>query len=323
VWVKDEGRRFGLSAFKALGASYAMHCIVRQGGASAPAGSITFATATDGNHGRAVAWTARTLGQRSVVFVPRNTVPARITAIRGEGAEVVVVDGTYDEAVRRAAEESAARGWQVVSDTAYPGYTEIPGWIMAGYETIFAEATAQLEAAGSGDPDAVLLQAGVGGLACAGACFYVRRAGAGRPRLVVVEPTDADCLLESIASPGGEPCEGRGGQDSIMAGLNCGMPSLAAWPVLRLAVDLFLAVEDGFAEDAMRRLAFGAGGDPRVVTGESGAAGLAGLLALCREPALRQVRAALGLGSAARVLLVSTEGATDPAGYRRIVGAEP
>jgi len=320
LWIKDEGPRFGLGAFKALGASWAIHRWMSKRGGGAPA---TFATATDGNHGRAVAWTAQMLGQRAVVFVPRNTVPARIAAIRGEGAEVVVVDGTYDDAVRRAAAESAARGWQVISDTAYPGYTEIPRWIMAGYETIFVETGEQLEAAGAGEPTVVLFQAGVGGLACAGVCFYSRRSSMPRPRIAAVEPTDADCLLESIAAPGGEIREGRGGQNSIMAGLNCGMPSLAAWPTLRAGIDLFLGVDDGFAEEAMRRLAAGSGGDPPVVAGESGAAGLAGLLALCREPGLRDARAALGLGPGSDVLIVNTEGATDPAGYRLIVGLEP
>ena len=320
LWVKDEGRRFGLDAFKALGASWAIHRVMSHRGSGA---RVTFATATDGNHGRAVAWTAHMLRQKAVIFVPRNTAPARITAIRREGAEVVVVDGNYDDAVRRAASESAARGWQVISDTAYPGYVDIPRWIMAGYETIFAEATEQLDAAAGGSPTAVLLQAGVGGLACAGVCFYSRRGGESRPRVAAVEPTDADCLLESIASPGGEIREGRGGQCSIMAGLNCGTPSLAAWPMLRAGIDLFLAVDDGFAEEAMRRLASGHGGDPRIVAGESGAAGLAGLLALCREPALGQARQAMGLGPASRVLLVNTEGATDPAGYRRIVGVAP
>jgi diaminopropionate ammonia-lyase len=320
LWVKDEGHRFGLGAFKALGASWAIHRWVAEHAGATP---TTFATATDGNHGRAVAWTARTLGQRAVVFVPRQTAPARIAAIRGEGAEVVVVDGTYDEAVRRAAAESAGHGWQVISDTAYHGYAEIPRLIMAGYETLFAEVAEQLAAVGSRTPTAVLLQAGVGGLACAGVCFHARRAGGPRPRLATVEPTDADCLLESITSPGGEIRAGRGGQRSIMAGLNCGIPSLAAWPVLRAGIDLFLAVDDGHAEEAMRRLRSGLGGDPRVVAGESGAAGLAGLLALCREPALRQAREALGLGPGSCVLLVNTEGATDPEGYRRVVGEAP
>lgn len=319
LWLKDEGPRFGLGAFKALGASWAIDRWMSERGGGAPA---TLATATDGNHGRAVAWTARALGQKAVVFVPRNTVPARIAAISGEGAEVVVVDGTYDDAVRRAAAESAARGWQVISDTAYPGYTEIPRFIMAGYETLFAEVAEQMDAVGSGGPTAVLLQAGVGGLACAGVSFYSRRSGVPRPRIAAVEPMDADCLLESIASPGGQIREGRGGQHSIMAGLNCGTPSLAAWPTLRAGIDLFLAVDDGFAEEAMRRLAAGSGGDPHVVAGESGAAGLAGLLALYREPGLGAARPALGLGPTSRVLIVNTEGATDPAGYRRIVGVE-
>ncbi len=320
LWVKDEGQRFGLNAFKALGASWAIHRWMRAHADGRPA---TFATATDGNHGRAVAWTARTLGQKAVIFLPRNTAPARIAAIRGEGAEVVVVDGTYDDAVGRVAAESAAAGWHVISDTAYPGYLEIPRWIMAGYETIFVETGEQLEAAAARGPTVVLVQAGIGGLACAGVCFYARRSGMPRPRIAAVEPTDADCLLESITAPGGEIRKARGAQGSIMAGLNCGTPSPAAWPTLRAGIDLFLAVDDGFAEEAMRRLAAGGGGDPRVVAGESGAAGLAGLLTLCREPGLGTAREALGLGPESRILIVNTECATDPSGYRRIVGVDP
>lgn len=320
IWVKDESRRFGLKAFKVLGASYAIH---RYRSARPGGPPVTLATATSGNHGRAVTWTARTLGHRAVIFVPRHTVPARLEAIRGEGAEVVVVDGTYDDAVRRAAEESARRGWQVISDTAYPGYTEIPGWIMAGYATLFAEATAQLEAQGAADPDVVLLQAGVGGLAFAGTLFYVRRAGANRPRLVAVEPTEAACLLESIGAPAGEMRVARGSGRTIMAGLNAATPSLLAWPLIRVGMDGFLAVDDAAAEAAMRRLHASTGGDPRVVAGEAGAAGLAGLLALAGEPALAEARRALGFDRHATVLLVVSEGATDPASYGRIVGADP
>jgi len=324
VWIKDEAQRLGLNAFKVLGASYAMYRHVGQEGARQTGpGSVTFATATAGNHGRAVAWTARMLKQRAVIFVPGHTVAARIAALHAEGAEVVVVDGTYDDAVRHAAVESTTHGWQVIADTAYPGYTEIPGWIIAGYETIFAEATEQLGAAGRGEPDVVFLQAGVGGLACAGTLFYARRSGANRPCLVVVEPTEADCLLESVASPSGENRVTRGGQRTIMAGLNAGTPSLTAWPVIRAGVDGFLAVDDAFAEEAMRRLHAAREGDSRLVAGESGAAGLAGLLALCREPALAEARLELGLGADTTVLLINTEGATDPASYRRIVGADP
>jgi diaminopropionate ammonia-lyase len=317
LWVKDEGARFGLGAFKSLGASYAVRRLLETG---RPA---TLATATAGNHGRGVAWTARALGLRAVIFVPGHTVPARIEALRREGAEVRVVEGTYDDAVRRAAEESATHGWQVVSDMAYPGYTEIPGWIMHGYTTLFAEATAQLAAQGRPDPDVVLLQAGVGGLAWAGTAHYVRRAGARRPRLVVVEPLEADCLLASITGPDGALRETSGRLATIMAGLNAGTPSLAAWPLLRAAVDGYLAVDDGYAEAAMRRLHADDGKDPRVVAGESGGAGVAGLLALCGEASLAGARRELGLGAEARVLAVISEGATDPESYRRIVGAAP
>jgi diaminopropionate ammonia-lyase len=291
LWVKDESKRFGLNAFKALGASYAIHRFLKGRNAE----GITFTTATDGNHGRAVAWTAARLHQRAVIYVPGNTSRARIDALKEEGAEVVVVDGNYDETVVRAAKDAEKFGRQVISDTAWPGYTEIPRWIMEGYETLFDEIDEQIPKA----PTLVMLQAGVGGLAYAGACHYRRGKG---PRLICVEPTDADCLLESIASPDGSIQVAKGKQNSIMAGLNCGTPSLVAWPLLREALDGFVAVDDAYAEDAMRQLA------PKVVSGESGAAGLAGLLALPKE------------AQGQDVLLISTEGDTDPESYRRILG---
>jgi diaminopropionate ammonia-lyase len=317
--IKDESLRFGLNAFKALGASYAIYRYLKsrwpgispqtflspEAVARLPA--ITFTTATDGNHGRAVAWTAARLHQKAVIYVPGNTVPARIDALRGEGAEVVVVDGNYDETVKRSAHDAEAKGRQVISDTAWEGYVEIPRWIMAGYETLFAEIDEQGAA-----PTAVFLQAGVGGLAFAGTAHYLRAAPP--PKLISVEPLDADCLLESISSPDGSVRVAKGRQDSIMAGLNCGTPSLAAWPLLRAGMDAFLAVDDEYAREAMRRLA-----PLKIVSGESGAAGLAGLLALCAEPGLAEARRALGIGPESDVLLISTEGATDPASYQRIV----
>jgi diaminopropionate ammonia-lyase len=195
---------------------------------------------------------------------------------------------------------------------------EIPGWIIEGYATLFEEAAGQLAAAGRRPPSAVLLQAGVGALPCSGALFY-RRHGP-RPVLIAVEPLAADCLRESIASAEGGIHEALGRQDSIMAGLNCGTPSLLAWPVLKADLDGFLAVDDDYARDAMRRFAGGRGGDPAVVSGESGAAGLAGLLALCQEGGLAAARRQLGLDAQARVLLINTEGDTDPVSYQRIVG---
>jgi diaminopropionate ammonia-lyase len=319
VQVKDESQRFGLNAFKALGASYAIYRFLKSRwpeispqtflspDAVSRLPAITFTTATDGNHGRAVAWTAARLHQKAVIYVPGNTVPARIEALRGEGAEVVVVDGNYDETVRRAARDAETYGRQVISDTAWEGYTEIPRWIMAGYQTLFAEIDEQ-----GATPGAVFLQAGVGGLAYAGTAHYLRAERA--PQLISVEPLDADCLLESIASPDGSARTAKGKQDSIMAGLNCGTPSLAAWPLLRVGMDAFLAVDDDYAREAMRRLAV-----QKVVSGESGAAGLAGLVALTAEPDLAKARQMLGIGSESDVLLISTEGATDPVSYQRIV----
>lgn len=314
LFLKDESKRFGLNAFKGLGASYAIHRVMKAN----PSRSWTFATATDGNHGRAVAWSAKRLGQKAVIFVPKNTVKARIDAIRGEGAEVIVVDGTYDDTVKRAADEATKHGWQVISDTAWPGYMEIPGWIMAGYETLFEEAEEQRLKARAPHFDALFLQAGVGGLAYAGVAHANRGSGM-RPSIVCVEPTDADCLLESIASKDGSIRVAKGKQDSIMAGLNCGTPSLLAWPALRAGIDFFLAVDDDYAREAMRRLARPKPGDPVVVSGESGAAGLAGLLALANEASLAGERAALPLGKENSVLLISTEGDTDPVNYAKIV----
>jgi diaminopropionate ammonia-lyase len=293
--VKDESARFGLKAFKALGASWAVHRFLERHRRA----RVTFASATDGNHGRAVAWSARLTGNRAVIYVPRQTVRARIDAIRGEGAEVIVVDGTYDDAVRRADHDSRLNGWQVISDTAYPGYMEIPAWVMEGYSTIFAEIEVR--------PNIIIVQAGVGGLAAAAVRHFT---GAG---LVCVQPSDADGLLESVSSENGEPRSTLKTQRTIMAGLACGMPSLLAWPVLKRGVRLFMSVDDRFAVEAMRQL------HPRIISGETGAAGLAGLIAICREPEFAQSKEKLGLSGESSVLVINTEGDTDPENYRAIV----
>jgi diaminopropionate ammonia-lyase len=283
LWVKDESARFGLNAFKALGASWAMSRIARERGAIAD-----FAAATDGNHGRAVAWMARRMGSRAHIFVPRNTPPARSALIEGEGAEVCVIEGSYDDAVRACAAKSASCGWQVVADTGYDGYLEIPRWVVEGYGTLFAEyAEQEFEL-----PDVVFVQGGVGGLLCAAIRHF-----SGGPKIVAVEPLDADCLRESIASPGGEPRTASGSQNSIMHGLNCGEVSLTAWPEIRRGADLFLGIEDEFATEAMELLA-------PMDSGESGAAGVAGLIAACREPSLRRE---LGIGPDTRVFAINTE----------------
>jgi len=313
VFIKDESKRFGLNAFKVLGASWAMHQAAQR-----RAGPITFACATDGNHGRAVAWMARRLGSPAVVFIPSNMVPARAEALRNEGATVVVTDGSYDEAVRRCAEESQANGWQVISDTGYAGNVEIPQWVVEGYATLFEECDEQLASASLPRPEVVMVQAGVGGLLSAAVRHF---RGRGDDAIIIsVEPDDADCLMESITSPAGHPRPALGSQNSIMSGLNCGEASLTAWPLVRAGVDLFLTIPDRYAEEAMRWLAHPTPPDPAIVAGESGAAGFGGLLALCREKAFKAARDQAGLSSETVVLLLNTEGDTDPDGYRRVVG---
>lgn len=312
VMVKDESSRLGLPAFKVMGAAWAVHAL-----ASRDPGLGTVATATDGNHGRAVAWAARARGLRAVIYIPAHSASARVEAIRGEGADVVRVEGTYDEAVAHCASDSEVNGWAVVADVGYGGYEEIPRWIAAGYDTIFQEVDDALGGVSTDQPTHILIQGGVGGLA--GAAINHYRRGAGDPRLAIVEPTDADCLFVSASSPDGRPTESPGAQRSIMAGLNAGRVSTAAWPVVRAGADLFLTVDDDWAERAVRQLHRPLPGDPVTEAGESGAAGLAGLLALTGAPELEVARAAFQLGSDSRVLLVCSEGVTDPDGVRRIL----
>jgi diaminopropionate ammonia-lyase len=339
VFVKDESKRFGIQAFKALGASYAMYRYLkmkwhalysapftpstfRDPGALARLGSFTFCAATDGNHGRAVAWTARMIGQKAVIYMPADSVAARVESNRGVGAVVILVEGTFDDCVRRCAVDAAKNDWQAISDTAYPGYRDIPGWILLGYTTIFAELEGFLHQPLEPGIDAVILPAGVGGLAAAGAFYYSRHYGAKRPRLICVEPVSSDCFLESVRFGKGEPLPTRGQQTSIMAGLNCGVPSPLAWPIVRDAVHFFLAVSDSWAEQAMRRYSHPLGVDPRIVSGESGSSGLAALLALTGSEKLAAIRPQLPLGPNSRVLLINTEGATDPENFKKIIEAQ-
>jgi diaminopropionate ammonia-lyase len=319
IFVKDESQRLGLNAFKVLGASWAAHRFFETNGG----GADTLASATDGNHGRAVAWAAQQAGKRAVIYVPRHTVPARIAAIQAEGAEVVVVDGTFDDAVRRADEDSRANHWQVFSDTGYPGYMEIPAWIMEGYSTMFAEIDAQLTDLLSQTPDIVMVQAGVGGLAGAAVRHFLGAEQKRRPMLVSVQPSAADSLLESASSGDGAAHATRGNQDTMMAGLACGMPSLVAWPILKRGVTLFVSVEDRFAAEAMQRLYFPAVGDPRIISGEAGAAGLAGLIALCRATEFADALKRLGVSSCTSVLVVNSEGDTDPVNFAKVTGSQP
>lgn len=323
VWVKDESERMGLPAFKILGASWATACaLARRLGVEsletasfdelvalvAPLRPLTLAAATDGNHGRAVARMARLLGLQAQILVPEGTAQARIDAIAAEGAQVRVVAGGYDLAV---AESAALAGPRclVISDTSWPGYEDTPRDVIAGYSTMFREIDAALPA----PPDLLAVQVGVGALAAAAVRHY--RARQGGPRLLGVEPMRAACVLASLQA--GEIVSIPEPQDSIMAGLNCGTPSLVAWPAVSAGLHALLATNDAWAREAMRALA-----EDGVVAGETGAAGAAGLLDMRESGELQALRDALGLGAHSRVLLICTEGATDPAAYRRILGGE-
>ncbi len=316
LYIKDESARFGLEAFKGVGAVWAMSRLFASG-----ARPKMVSSATDGNWGRSLAWAAGRLGISAVIYVPSHTVPARIEAIEREGATVRRVQGTYDDAVRQCAHDSASEGWQPVSDTSYEGYTEIPSWVMDGYDAIFQEADEQLHVRGLPAPNVVLIQGGCGGLLGAATRHFRSQ---GEPcYLVSVEPVEADCLLASCRAPGGARTASSGRLETVMAGLNCGEVSLVAWPDIRRGVDLFLSIEDEDAARAMRRLARPTPPDPVIVAGESGAAGLAGLLALFHAPHLTHLRTQIPLGRGSRVMVLNTEGATDPAGYERLVGVRP
>ena len=298
VWLKIETERFGLPAFKILGASWAAERLL-EGRDTAGA---TLVTATDGNHGRAVARVARMRGLRAHILVPAGTAQARLDGIAGEGAQVEVVDGSYDDAVRKAA-GMADDAHVVLSDTSWPGYEDVPRWVVQGYETIFREADEQLSGAA---PDVALIPIGVGSLAVAAAAHWPAQ----RPRLVGLEPTSAACALESIRA--GEPVSVPGPHDSIMAGLNAGSVSELAWPVLRERFDAFCTIADGWAEQGMRRLA-----EIGVNAGEVSGGTVGAALAICADNGARD---ALGIGERSSLFLLLTEGVTDPANWQRVIG---
>jgi diaminopropionate ammonia-lyase len=311
LWYKDERSRFGLKSFKALGGAYAVRRVLER--QARPARELTVTCATDGNHGRSVAWGARFFGCNCVIFIHATVSEGRAEAIRRYGAEVVRVPGNYDDAVRHAAAEAARHGWFVVSDTSYAGYRDVPVDVMHGYGVMAAEIFRQLPAGEV--PTHVFVQVGVGALAAAICAKLWLAWGPRRPRFVAVEPTRADSLARSIEA--GRPVVVHGDLETVMAGLACGEVSELAWEILREGTDVALAIGDDWALEAVRTLANPRDGDPVVVAGETGGAGLAALLALRDRPDLR---VQLGLDAGSRVLLLGSEGDTDPEIYRRIVG---
>jgi diaminopropionate ammonia-lyase len=331
IHVKDEGKRLGLGSFKALGGAYAVIRLAVDAAAEAlgrpvdiaewrspevarAAANMTLACATDGNHGRSVAQGAGLVGARCVIFVHAGVSEARCEAIARFGARMVRVEGDYDDSVAEASRAAEANGWTLVSDTAWPGYERIPGLVMRGYTALLREALTQLPA----PPTHVFIQAGVGGIAATVAAHFALVLGEQRPFLTVVDPSLAACLFESVRA--GHPVKVPHGPSTVMAMLECHEPSLIAWRILSRVADAFMTVQDEDAVAAMKQLAFPLAGDPAIVAGESGGVGLAGLAKVANDPALRQ---AIGLGPDARVFLINTEGATDPALYETLVGVAP
>ncbi len=330
VHYKDESARFGLGSFKALGGAYAVARLLmreiakRQGGRepsiasilngdhSAVVSAITVCCATDGNHGRSVSWGARTFGCACEIFVHATVSEGRKAAIEAFGAHVTRTAGNYDDSVRDAQEAAERNGWFVVSDTSYPGYTDVPKDVMQGYELMAAEALDAMDA----PPTHVFLQTGVGGMAAAVAAYCKRRYGRSRPKIILADPDLSACWLESTRA--GAPTAVHGDLDTLMAGLACGEISLLAWDILRDTADAVVAVSDAEAVKVMRRLAAGEGGDPSIVAGESAVAGLAALETVAGDNAARQ---SLGLTPHSRVLVFGTEGDTDPELYHQLVGS--
>ena len=331
IYLKDESKRFGLNAFKVLGASYAIaNEIGKKIGKEATElsaekilsketkeklGEITFVTATDGNHGRGVAWTANQLGQKAVVYMPEGSALERLENIRAEGAEAEITDLNYDDAVRLAQKMAEEKGWIMVQDTAWEGYEDIPRWIMQGYATMGHEIMEQIPE----KPTHIFLQAGVGSMAGAMTGFFSNLYQEEKPTIVIVEPAKADCLYRTAKADDGKLHNVTGEMHTIMAGLACGEPCSIGWEVLKGYADAFVRCPEYVAADGMRILAAPAKGDEAIVAGESGAAGFGCMAHILMDTALKDWKKQLKLDENSRILCISTEGDTDRKNYRDIV----
>lgn len=332
VCVKDESYRFGLNAFKVLGGSYAIaryigeetgkdiselpYSVLTSQELREKFGTATFYSATDGNHGRGVAWAANKLHQKSVIIMPKGSTVTRLNHIKAENAEAWISDVNYDECVRQAAKlaEKTEHG-VMVQDTAWEGYEKIPAWIMEGYGTMADEAGDQY----GERPTHIFVQAGVGSLAGAVVGYFANRYRENPPVMVVVEASAADCLYRGAAAGDGEIRIVDGDMETIMAGLACGEPNITSWDILKNHVSCFISLEDCAAARGMRMLAAPLKGDKQVVSGESGAASFAALAAIMRKDEYKELREKLGLGKDSKVLCFSTEGDTDPERWKNIV----
>lgn len=343
IFVKDESYRFGLNAFKVLGGSYAVACyIARQlhrdmkgmtyslltdEQVKKQLGNITFITATDGNHGRGIAWTANKLGQKCVVYMPQGSAAERLENIRRLGADASITDLAYDDAVRKATADAAANDWVLVQDTAWEGYEEIPVHIMQGYMTMSYEAAEQMRNWNISKPTHIFLQAGVGSMSGALTAFFVNlyRNSTDKPVIVIVEPHKADCIYRTAEADDGTLHSVTEKMDTIMAGLACGVPCTVGWDIMRDYADFAISIPDEVAAKGMRVLANPVGQDAKIVSGESGAATFGTVVEILSNPVYKDMKEKLGFNENSRILCFSTEGATDQANYRKIVwdGAYP
>jgi diaminopropionate ammonia-lyase len=334
IFVKDESTRFGLKAFKVLGGSYAVaQLICRELNIRLEEtdfsylvsdevrdriGSMTLTTATDGNHGRGIAWAAEKLGIKAVIYMPKGTVPSRIDNIRSHGATVEVTDLNYDDAVRLANSMAEKHGWHMIQDTAWEGYEEIPLWIMQGYMTMCKEALEQMIAKGV-EATHVFVQAGVGALASAVVACISNKYRYNPPRFIIMEPNNAACVFASAAAGDGKPHAVTGDLETIMAGLACGEVNSFGWPILRDRPSCYVSCDNYVAANGIRILANPICGDSRIEAGESGSVGIGLLELLTCYDAFAEIREELKIGPDSKLLFFNTEGATDPVNYREIL----
>ena len=333
IYVKDESKRFSLNAFKGLGGSYAMFRILcerlgldpsktsltdlTEGENRAEISKIEFVTCTDGNHGRGVSWAAGIFGCKAHVYMPYGSQEVRAEAIRRAGpAEVEITELNYDDAVQHALEMSRKNGWILIQDTAWDGYEKIPAWIIQGYLTMASEICEELDALNV-RPTHLFLQAGVGAMAGGLLSFFASHYNGNKPTVMIVEPAVADCIYRSAKA--GKPCSVEGTPTTIMAGLNCGTPCRITWPVLRDYAEFYLSGPDEMAAKGMQTYAAGLESDPVIISGESGAATLGAARMILEKAAFSEVKEAMGFDGASVLLLINTEGDTDPENYQKII----
>ena len=334
VFIKDESTRFNLKAFKVLGGSYALALLMCQklgksldqidyaylvsDEAKKRIGEITLTMATDGNHGRGLAWAAEQLGQKAIIYMPKGAARSRVENIRSHGAKVIVTDLNYDQAVRVAFRTAEELGWYVIQDTSWEGYTEIPLWIMQGYLTMCLEAVNQMKEEGAA-PTHVFVQVGVGALAGAVVGYLLNRFKENPPKFITMEPTNAACVFASAAAADGRPHAVSGSLSTAMAGLACGEPNPIGWEILRDFCSCYVSCDDFVAANGIRILANPMEGDTRVEAGESGSVGIGLLDLLCNKDTFKELKGELGIGPDSTLLFFNTEGATDPENYKEIV----